>query len=45
MAKGQKRGNRENKKPKQNKEKAAPAAAPYALMPSKPGGFPTGRKK
>jgi hypothetical protein len=45
MAKGQKRGNREAKKPKQVKVKAVPAASPYALMPSKPGGFGTGRKK
>jgi hypothetical protein len=45
MAKGQKRGNREHKKPKQDKVKAAPAASPFALMPSKPNGLAGGRKK
>ena len=33
MAKGQQRGNREKKKPKQVKPAAAPAPSPYSLQP------------
>lgn len=38
MAKGQQRSNREKKKPKQDKKKAAPAASPFAAnrTPGKP---------
>ena len=45
MAKGQKRGNREIKKPKQPKVKAAPAASPFALVTQKPNGPAIGRKR
>jgi hypothetical protein len=31
MARGEKRGNREVKKPKQDKPKSAPAASPFAV--------------
>lgn len=43
MAKGQQRGNREAKKPKQNKvkTKGAAAASPFAA----PKGAPAGKKK
>jgi hypothetical protein len=34
MPKGQQRSNREKKKPKQEKPKAAPAASPFAPQPS-----------
>jgi hypothetical protein len=46
MAKGQKRGNREHKKPKQEKPKAAPPASPF-VPPSKSGAAPrpAGSKK
>jgi len=46
MAKAQKRGNREHKKPKQEKPKAAPAASPF-VQPSKGGASPrsAGSKK
>ena len=37
MAKGEQRGNREAKKPKQDKPKAAPAASPFAVTPGKAG--------
>jgi hypothetical protein len=37
MAKGQQRGNREKKKPKQVKTAAAPATSQYSLQPTKPG--------
>jgi len=37
MAKGQQRGNREKKKPKQVKTAAAPATSQYSLQPIKPG--------
>jgi hypothetical protein len=39
MAKGQMRGNREAKKPKQDKPKAAPAPSPFATQ-QKPAGKP-----
>ena len=35
MAKGQQRGNREKKKPKQVKTAVAPAPSPYSLQPVK----------
>ncbi len=35
MAKGQQRGNREKKKPKQVKTAAAPATSQYSLQPLK----------
>jgi hypothetical protein len=37
MAKGEKRGNREVKKPKQNKPKNEPVASPFAVTPGKAG--------
>lgn len=43
MAKGQKRGNREHKKPKQPKPKVT-AAAPFTAA-LKPAAFASGRKK
>ena len=38
MAKGQKRSNREKKKPKANKKKVVPTASPFAstALPEKP---------
>ena len=36
MAKGQKHGNREAKKPKQDKPKAAPSVSPFAVTTGKP---------
>jgi hypothetical protein len=36
MAKGQQRGNREKKKPKQVKAAPAPATSQYSLQPVKP---------
>jgi hypothetical protein len=44
MAKGQKRGNREHKKPKQPKPKVI-AAAPSFTAALKPAAFASGRKK
>lgn len=44
MAKGQQRGNREAKKPKQKKAAAAPAAS-SAMAQVKSGGFTGGKKK
>lgn len=44
MAKGQKRGNREQKKPKQPKPKVTAAASPFAAA-IKPVAFASGRKK
>ena len=44
MAKGQKRGNREHKKPKQPKPKVT-AAAPSFTAALKPAAFGSGRKK
>ena len=41
MAKGEQRGNREAKKPKQEKPKAAPAASPFAKQDT--GAQPSGR--
>ena len=43
MAKGQMRGNREAKKPKQDKPKAAPAQSPFAQQ--KPAGGSGGKTK
>jgi hypothetical protein len=47
MARGEKRGNREVKKPKQDKPKNAPAPSPFTTMPGKgnPGQRPSGDKK
>ncbi len=45
MAKGQKRGNREHKKPKQPKVKPPVAASPFALVTQKPNGAAVGRKR
>ena len=36
MARGEKRGNREAKKPKQDKPKSTPAASPFAVTQAKP---------
>lgn len=36
MAKGQMRSNKEKKKPKQNKEKSAPAASPFTAAQKAP---------
>ena len=44
MAKGQKRSNREQKKPKQPKPKTI-AANPSFIAPAKPGAFVSGRKR
>jgi hypothetical protein len=38
MAKGQQRGNREHKKPKQVKPKPVGPASPFGAIPLKPGG-------
>lgn len=35
MARGEKRGNREVKKPKQDKPKSAPAPSPFTALPGK----------
>jgi hypothetical protein len=35
MAKGERRGNREVKKPKQDKPKTAPAVSPFVVTPGK----------
>ena len=40
MARGEKRGNREVKKPKQDKPKAAPAPSPFAAVPGKASPMP-----
>lgn len=47
MAKGQKRGNRETKKPKQDKPKGSVAASPFAPQSGKAGApaRPPGAKK
>jgi hypothetical protein len=45
MAKGQKRGNREVKKPKQDKPKSAPAVSPFASTQGRSGAPPQGGKK
>jgi len=46
MARGEKRGNREAKKPKQDKPKSAPAVSPFAAPPGKAGpARPSGAKK
>jgi hypothetical protein len=36
MARGEKRGNREVKKPKQDKPKATPVASPFTVIQGKP---------
>ena len=38
MAKGEQRGNREAKKPKQDKPKSEPVVSPFTVMQGKPGG-------
>ena len=47
MARGEKRGNREAKKPKQDKPKTAPVASPFTTTPGKdnPVQRPAGGKK
>jgi hypothetical protein len=47
MAKGEKRGNREAKKPKQEKPKAAPTPSPFAAAAGKAnsGARPLGAKR
>jgi hypothetical protein len=45
MAKGQKRGNREHKKPKQPKTKTAVPASTFAVTQSRPAAFVPGKKK
>jgi hypothetical protein len=47
MARGEKRGNREAKKPKQDKPKSAPVASPFTAVPGKTGPVqrPSGGKK
>jgi hypothetical protein len=47
MARGEKRGNREAKKPKQDKPKSQPAASPFAVTQAKAGPTqrPAGGKK
>jgi len=48
MAKGEQRGNREAKKPKQNKPKEAPATSAFTVPPAKSnasGQRPAGGKK
>ncbi len=47
MAKGQKRSNREVKKPKADKKKGPPAAATAPVVPAKakPGGAPAAGKR
>ncbi len=46
MAKGQQRSNREKKKPKKDKAKAAPQASPFAQKPpgKGPTSVPSGKK-
>jgi hypothetical protein len=38
MARGEQRGNREAKKPKQDKPKSEPVVSPFTVVQSKPGG-------
>ena len=38
MARGEQRGNREAKKPKQDKPKSEPVVSPFTAMQGKPGG-------
>jgi hypothetical protein len=45
MAKGQKRSNRENKKPKQAKAKVIAATSVFTTTPARPAAFTPGRKK
>lgn len=45
MAKGQKRGNREHKKPKQPKTKTAVPASTFAVIPARPANFVPDKKK
>ena len=45
MAKGEQRGNREAKKPKQEKPKAAPAASPFAKSRNGSSCRPKGHRK
>jgi hypothetical protein len=45
MAKGQKRSNREHKKPKQSKAKAAVPTSPFSLAQAKPSAFAPGKKR
>ena len=40
MARGEKKGNREAKKPKQDKPKVIQAASPFAVTPGKAGPMP-----
>lgn len=45
MAKGQKRGNREHKKPKQPKPKTIAASSSFTGPLVKPAGFSSGKKR
>jgi hypothetical protein len=45
MAKGQKRSNREHKKPKQPKAKATMQVSPFAVTPVRPAAFVPGKKR
>lgn len=45
MAKGQKRGNREHKKPKQPKAAAAVPTSPFAMTQARPAASVPGKKK
>jgi hypothetical protein len=45
MAKGQKRSNRENKKPKQTKPKVIAATSLFTTTPARPAPYAPGRKK
>ena len=45
MARSEKRGNREVKKPKQDKPKDTPAASPFAVTPGKAGAPKQGGSK
>jgi len=45
MAKGQKKGNRETKKPKQLKPKSSVAASPFTNAPAKTAASPAGKAK
>lgn len=40
MARGEKRGNREAKKPKQDKPKSLPVVSPFAVTPGKASATP-----
>jgi hypothetical protein len=44
MAKGQLRGNREHKKPKQPKKPVVPESTPFIGTPARPMGHGSGRK-